>query len=60
MNGYKCFYDRKSVDIYADTPSEAKQKAIAHFKAPRSKQWMISVVLCELAGQQVTISTASL
>jgi hypothetical protein len=60
MNGYKCFYDRKSVDIYANGLAEAKQKAIAHFKAPRSKQHMISVVLCELAGQQVTISTASL
>lgn len=59
MNGYKCFYNGKSVDIYANGLYEAKQKAIAHFKAPRSKQHMVSVVLCELAGQQVEISTAS-
>lgn len=58
-NGYKAFYSGKQQDVYADSLYEAKTKAIAHFKAPRSKQHMVSVVLCEKDGETVTHSTAS-
>lgn len=54
MNGYKAFYASKTADIYAEDMFKAKQQAIAHFKVPKSKQHMVSVVLCEKEGQQVT------
>lgn len=53
-NGYKAFYQDKEADIYADTLYQAKLKAIAHFKAPKSKEYLVSVHLCELNGKQVT------
>jgi hypothetical protein len=54
MNGYKAFYNGKSADIYAETLFAAKEKAVAQFKAPKSKAHMVSVVLCEKDGEQVT------
>jgi hypothetical protein len=52
MNGYKAFYRGKTLDVYANTTLEAQTKAAALFKA--KKAWEVSVVLCELAGAQVT------
>lgn len=54
MNGYVCFYNSKRIEIEADSQYAAKLKAIAEFKAPKSKQPMISVVLAEKQGEQVT------
>lgn len=54
MNGYKAFYNRQSVDIHAESLYAAKLKAIEFFKAPKSKAHMISVMLCEKDGVQVT------
>lgn len=66
MHGYKAFYDRKTVDVYADTQLQARDKAVAHFKVPKSKQHMVSVMLCEKdvdpatgKGTQVVHSTAA-
>lgn len=59
MNGYKAFYQNKTHDLYAPSLYAAKVAAIAHFKPRKSQQHMVSVVLCELAGEQVTHSTAS-
>jgi hypothetical protein len=59
MNGYKAFYRGQERDVYADTLYGAKQKAVALFKAPKSKEHMVHVHLCEKDGQQVTHSTAS-
>jgi len=50
MNGYVCFYNGKRIEIYADSLYAAKLKAIAEFKAPKSKQNLISVNLAELAN----------
>jgi hypothetical protein len=47
MHGYKGFYNGKQSDIYADSLVDAKKQAIALFKVPKSKQHMVSVVLCE-------------
>lgn len=47
MNGYKAFYNGKEKDIYAETSYEAQQKAIDHFKPPKSKKHMVHVGLCE-------------
>jgi len=60
MNGYRVFYNGRELDLYADTQYAAKLMAIELFKVPRSKESMITVVLCEVAGQQVETSTASL
>lgn len=51
MNGYKAFYRGKTVEVYADTSYQAQQKAAALLKA--KKDWEVTVVLCEKAGEQV-------
>lgn len=56
MNGYKAFYRNKTIEVYADTSFEAQTKAALLFKAKKS--WEVSVVLCELGGEQV-VHTAS-
>ena len=53
MNGYKAYYNGKDTEIFAATLWEAKQKAIAFFKVPKSKHGIVAVVLCEKEGQQV-------
>ena len=58
MNGYKAFYNGKSIEIYAETLFAAKTKAVAEFKVRPKKQHMISIVLCEKDGETVTHSTA--
>ena len=52
MNGYKAFYRGKTIEVYAASSYEAQTKAAALFNA--KKAWEVSVVLCELAGAQVT------
>jgi hypothetical protein len=46
MNGYKCFYNGKSIDVEAETSLEAQEKAAVIFKAKKS--YKVSVNLCEL------------
>lgn len=58
MNGYKAFYNGKSVDVYANTPLEAQNKAATLLKARKS--YKVTVVLCEKNGEQVTHSTAGI
>ena len=54
MNGYKCFYKGKSLDVFAQTSYEAQTQAAKLFKVAPSKQYMVDVYLCELAaGSQV-------
>jgi hypothetical protein len=54
INGYKVFYSgsRASLDVYAKTSFEAHKKAVAFFKVTRKKEHLITVVLCEKAGEQ--------
>ena len=56
---YKCFYNRKTWDIEADSLYAAKLVAIKVVCAPRSKEHMISVVLVEKDSKPVEISTSS-
>tara|TARA_R110000772_G_scaffold99174_2_gene198850 strand:- start:10394 stop:10570 length:177 start_codon:yes stop_codon:yes gene_type:complete len=58
MNGYKAFYRGKTLDIYADSLYNAQVKAAKEFKA--RKTYEVTVVLCELNGEQYVQSTASL
>jgi hypothetical protein len=60
MNGYKAFYNGKTWDIHADSLYAAKQAAIKVICPPRSKEHMVSIVLCEVGGKPVEVSTASL
>jgi hypothetical protein len=55
MYGFVCFYNSKRIEVYATSMYAAKLQAIAQFKAPRSKEHMISVILAERAdGSDVT------
>lgn len=58
MNGYKAFYRGKTLDIYADTLYNAQVKAAKEFKA--KKTYEVTVMLCEVNGEQYVQSTASL
>lgn len=60
MNGYKAFYNGKTWDIHADSLYAAKVAAIKVICPPRSKEHMVSVVLCEKDDQPVIHSTSSL
>lgn len=54
LNGYKAFYDRKVVEVHAETSLKARDEAARVLKVPAKKQYMISVVICERAdGSQV-------
>ena len=60
MNGYVCFYDGKRWECHASSMFDAKEKAVDHFKPPKSKRHMVSVVLAEKDGKQVEHSGAML
>jgi len=60
MNGYKAFYNGKVWNIHAESLYAAKQSAIKVICPPRSKEHMVSVVLCEIDSKPVAISTATL
>ena len=53
MNGYIAFFGSKQIELYASSLYEAKQKAIAQFNPPKSKQHMVSVMLAEKDGHSV-------
>jgi hypothetical protein len=55
MNEYKCFYDRKSTIIQADTTLQALDKAAVFFKT--RKKHNIAVVLHKLNGKECAAST---
>ena len=60
MYGYKAFYNGKTWEVYADSLYAAKQAAIKIICPPRSKEHMVSIVLCEKDDKPVEVSTASL
>ena len=37
MNGYVCFFERKRIEVRANTLYEAKVKAIQEFRVAKSK-----------------------
>jgi hypothetical protein len=57
-HGYVCLYNQKRFEVYAGTKYEAQQKAEAHFKIPKAKKWMLSVLLAEKDGKVVEQSTS--
>lgn len=55
MNGYKAFYKSKSIEVYAETSYDAREKAAKLFKAKKSYE--VTVVLCERADGTTVIHT---
>jgi hypothetical protein len=53
MLKYLAFYSGRQHVIEADSLYAAKLKAVAHFKVPKSKQGLLSVILAEKDGQPV-------
>jgi hypothetical protein len=56
VNGYKAFFSGKETDVYAESLYAAKLKALDHFKPRKSQEHMVSVVLCEKDGKQVSLA----
>lgn len=54
MNGYKAFYNGTSIEVYAKSLYAAKLAAIDKMKVKKSQHHMVSVMLCEKDGEQVT------
>lgn len=59
MNGYKCFFKGKVLDVYAATPLAARDKAAAAWKVKPYAQFRIAVVLCERADGSAVVHTPS-
>lgn len=53
MNGYIFFYNNKRVELYAESLYDAKLKAVAHFKPPKSKQHMVHGALAEINDKPI-------
>jgi hypothetical protein len=60
MNGYICFYKNQKYEVYAETSHEAQKKATTHFKVKSNKAYMITVILAENDGKQITHKTSDL
>ena len=59
MFGYKCFYNGKTCEVFADTSYAAQLQAQVQFKVKGNKRYQISVYRCvDAEGNQVTHSTA--
>lgn len=54
LNGYIAFHGGKQMEIQAETSYKAHQKAVEAFKVKPNKAHMVSVVLAEKDGEQVT------
>lgn len=54
MNAYLIFFNGKQTKIYAKTLLEAKEKGIEHYRVPQKKHHMVSTILVEKDGQEVT------
>lgn len=55
MNGYIARYKGKPLlEVYANTPYEALKNAALQWGLTRKQQGVVTVVLCEKDGKQVT------
>lgn len=54
LNGYIAFYNRKQVEVYADTKYHAILKAAQILKVRDSQRYMIEAILAEKNGEEVT------
>jgi hypothetical protein len=54
LNGYVCFYKGKRIEVRAASSYAAQNEARDMLRVPTSKQYLISVVLAEKDGTEVT------
>ena len=54
MNGYVCFYNRKRIEVRAETTYKAQLEAARVLGVPDKKRHQIAVVLAEKDGAEVT------
>lgn len=54
MNGYIAFYKSKTGEVHANTSYEAQVKYATENKIPDKKRYLVTVVLAEKDGVQVT------
>ena len=59
-NGYIAIFGSKQIEIYAPSMWAATEQARKALNVPKSKYGLLSVILCEIGGEQITHSTASL
>jgi len=55
MNGYVCFYNRKRVEVRAETPQRAQAEAARMLRVKRP--WEVTVVLAERADGSEVVHT---
>jgi hypothetical protein len=60
MNGYKAFYNGKTVEVHAATILAARDLAAEKLKVPAKKRYLVAIVLCEKDGRTVAHSTTEL
>ena len=61
MNGFKAFFKGKTpIEVYADSSYAAQCQAAVLWNLKPSKRCEITVVCCEVKGEQVTHSTTEL
>ncbi len=60
MNGYIAFYNGRTFEVYSNTYDEARKAAMEHFKPPKSKKHMVTVMLAEKDGKAYVHSTSSI
>ncbi len=58
-HGYVAFYNGKRADVWANSSSEATDRARVFFKPPKSKKYDVFVVLAEKNGEQVVHSAVN-
>jgi hypothetical protein len=51
--GYICLYGAQRWEVYADSLYDAKQKALEHFKPPKSRRYQVTAHLAEIDGETV-------
>ena len=61
MNGYIYIYNRKHVEVYADSSYDAQRKAAIEFKLKAIHAYKVTVMLSiDRNGEQVTHSIGSI
>ena len=58
--GYIAFYNGRQAEVWANDKYTAVKLSQEYFKPAKSKQHLVTVVLCEIYGEAKPISTATI
>lgn len=56
-SGYIAFYNGKRCEVYARSSYSAQRLAIEYFKAPKSKQYQVQVMVAERPDGSTVVHT---